>query len=153
MQRPHSRKLRFNATGLYVRRRQPSNFLVCREALLVEPTCVQALYNIGLVSREIDDFETALSSFYKLNNMLTNNVQVLTQLASIYESIKDYGQANDLYLQASSLFATFSIVLYTPFGVHTFKILRPLIRQFCSSSPKSQIAKIIDRKPINTTSM
>jgi intraflagellar transport protein 88 len=35
--------------------------------------------------------------------MLINNAQVITQLASIYESIEDSAQALELYSQASSL--------------------------------------------------
>lgn len=35
--------------------------------------------------------------------MLINNAQVVTQLASIYESIEDSAQALELYSQASSL--------------------------------------------------
>lgn len=54
-----------------------------REALQVEPSCIQAIYNTGLISRETGDIETALNSFYKLNNMLMNNAQVITQLASM----------------------------------------------------------------------
>lgn len=35
--------------------------------------------------------------------MLVNNVQVLTQLAAIYESTDDTAQAIDLYTQANNL--------------------------------------------------
>ncbi|KAI6182319.1 hypothetical protein M3Y97_00367200 [Aphelenchoides bicaudatus] len=67
-----------------------------KEALQVEPSCIQAIYNTGLISREIGDFEGALSSFYKLNNMLMNNAQVLTQLASIAQALELYSQASSL---------------------------------------------------------
>ncbi|KAI6178743.1 hypothetical protein M3Y98_00534800 [Aphelenchoides besseyi] len=77
-----------------------------KEALQVEPSCIQAIYNIGLVSRKIDDWESAKNSFYKLNNMLINNVQVLTQLALLYEENKEYEQARDFYNQASTLAPT-----------------------------------------------
>ena len=65
---------------LYPSRTEATSF---REALQVESSCIQAVYNLGIVSRESGDPEGALSNFYKLNNMLRNNVQVLTQLASL----------------------------------------------------------------------
>jgi tetratricopeptide (TPR) repeat protein len=44
---------------------------------------VQALYNLGLANKRLGDYEAALQSFYKLHNMLLNNVQVFCQLASM----------------------------------------------------------------------
>lgn len=47
--------------------------------------------------------EEAKKYFYKLNDMLLNNVQVLIQLASIYELQNDSAQAIELYTQANNL--------------------------------------------------
>ncbi|KAI6234411.1 hypothetical protein M3Y99_00791700 [Aphelenchoides fujianensis] len=92
-----------NRGNIYFLTGEPKLALQCyKEALQVEPSCIQAIYNTGLVCRELNDFEAALTSFYKLNNMLVNNVQVLTQLASLYESIADWEQARELYNQASN---------------------------------------------------
>ncbi|KAK5981107.1 OSM-5 [Trichostrongylus colubriformis] len=74
-----------------------------REALNNDAGCVQALYNMGLVCRQQGNVEQALECFYKLHNILLNNVQVLCQLASIYESLEDTAQAIELYSQANSL--------------------------------------------------
>ena len=54
-----------------------------REALSNDAACVQALYNMGLVCRRQEKVEQALDCFYKLNNILLNNVQVICQLAAM----------------------------------------------------------------------
>ncbi|RCN30846.1 tetratricopeptide repeat protein [Ancylostoma caninum] len=54
-----------------------------REALSNDAGCVQALYNLGLVCRQQGNVEQALECFYKLHNILLNNVQVLCQLAAM----------------------------------------------------------------------
>ncbi|VDM53173.1 unnamed protein product [Angiostrongylus costaricensis] len=64
---------------------------------------IEALYNMGLVCRQLGNVEQALEFFYRLHNILLNNVQVLCQLASIYESLEDTAQAIELYSQANSL--------------------------------------------------
>ncbi|KAI1731152.1 tetratricopeptide repeat domain-containing protein [Ditylenchus destructor] len=82
-----------------------------KEALQVEASCVQAIYNFGLVCRQLGDLEEAKRCFFKLNEMLLNNVQVLTQLAAIYEQQEDTAQAIDLYTQASNLAPTDPAIL------------------------------------------
>ncbi|VDN38210.1 unnamed protein product [Gongylonema pulchrum] len=46
-------------------------------------SCVQALYNLGYVYRLQGKLEAALECFYKLQNILLNNVEVLCQLAAM----------------------------------------------------------------------
>ncbi|KAI1722263.1 tetratricopeptide repeat domain-containing protein [Ditylenchus destructor] len=82
-----------------------------KEALQVEASCVQAIYNFGLVCRHLGDLEEAKRCFFKLNEMLLNNVQVLTQLAAIYEQQEDTAQAIDLFTQASNLAPTDPAIL------------------------------------------
>ncbi|CAD5208513.1 unnamed protein product [Bursaphelenchus xylophilus] len=82
-----------------------------REALQIEPACIQALFNLGLLSKETNDLETAINSYYKLRSILPNNVQVLIQLASLYEG-SDKQQAIDFYSDASSLAPNDPAILY-----------------------------------------
>ncbi|CAJ0948651.1 unnamed protein product, partial [Mesorhabditis belari] len=82
-----------------------------KEALANDSTCVQALYNLGLVQRQLGNVEQALECFFKLHNMLLNNVQVLCQLAAIYETLEDTAQAIELYSQANSLAPTDPAIL------------------------------------------
>ena len=55
-----------------------------REALQIEASCVQATYNLGLVNLKLNELEEAKRCFFKLNDMLVNNVQTLVQLAQMY---------------------------------------------------------------------
>lgn len=64
-----------------------------------------------MVSRHLGELEEAKRNFFKLNEMLLNNVQVLTQLAAIYESTEDTAQAIDLYTQANNLEPTDPAIL------------------------------------------
>lgn len=73
-----------NRGNIYQAQGEPELALQCyREALQVEPTCVQALFNAGLLCRQLNDPDAAFQHFYKLRNMLGNNVQVLIQLADL----------------------------------------------------------------------
>lgn len=72
----------------------------------MEASCVHAIYNLGLVAKDTGELEEAKKHFYKLNEILLNNVEVLTQLASIYELQDDVAQAIELYTQANSLSPT-----------------------------------------------
>ncbi|KAK6730670.1 hypothetical protein RB195_007255 [Necator americanus] len=87
----------------YLRGDYDKAYVNFREALSNDASCVQALYNLGLVCRQQGNVEQALECFYKLHNILLNNVQVLCQLAAIYESLEDTAQAIELYSQANSL--------------------------------------------------
>ncbi|GMR61673.1 hypothetical protein PMAYCL1PPCAC_31868 [Pristionchus mayeri] len=90
----------------------PTKAILCmQEALQNDALCMQALYNLGLIYKKGHNLESALDYFYKLNNMLRNNVQVLCQLASIYEFMEDSGQAIELYSQANSLAPTDPAIL------------------------------------------
>ncbi|GMT29246.1 hypothetical protein PFISCL1PPCAC_20543, partial [Pristionchus fissidentatus] len=80
--------------------------LCMQEALDNDALCMQALYNLGLIHKKAHNLENALDCFYKLDKMLRNNVQVVCQLASIYEFMEDSGQAIELYSQANSLAPT-----------------------------------------------
>uniref|UniRef100_A0A914Y0Y0 Intraflagellar transport protein 88 n=1 Tax=Panagrolaimus superbus TaxID=310955 RepID=A0A914Y0Y0_9BILA len=68
-----------------------------KEALQVESSCIQALFNLGIVSKEQGDFEQALKIFYKLQEILRDDPQVICQLAGIYEALEDTAQAVELY--------------------------------------------------------
>lgn len=54
-----------------------------REALSNEPSCIEGLYNMGLVCKHLGNMEQSLDCFYKLHSILLNNVQVLCQIGSM----------------------------------------------------------------------
>ncbi len=66
-----------------------------REALQDDPTCVEALYNFGLVAKQMDRLDEALDAFYKIHAMLRNNVLVMYQMMDIYERMDDPSQSQD----------------------------------------------------------
>ncbi|CAD5205686.1 unnamed protein product [Bursaphelenchus okinawaensis] len=109
---------RYNANALvnrgnvyYLQGNHKSAIQCYREALQVEPACIQAIFNLGLIGKETNDLETAINSFYKLNSILPNNIQVLLQLASLYEG-SDKQQALHFYADASSLAPNDPAILY-----------------------------------------
>lgn len=72
------------------------------EAIGVEADCVEAIYNLGLVNRRLEEtradagYET-LQAFEKLQNIMNNAPEVLFQIGSIYERAEDYQQAIKWY--------------------------------------------------------
>ncbi len=69
-----------------------------REALQDDPTCVEALYNFGLVAKQLDRLDEALDAFYKIHAILRNNVLVMYQMMDIYERMDDPAQSHDWYV-------------------------------------------------------
>jgi intraflagellar transport protein 88 len=72
------------------------------EAIGVEADCVEAIYNLGLVNRRLEEtradagYET-LQAFEKLQSIMNNAPEVLFQIGSIYERAEDYQQAIKWY--------------------------------------------------------
>lgn len=82
-----------------------------KEAMQIE-TSIQAIYNLGMVSKQLNDLEEAKRCFFKLNGMLANNVQILIQLAEIYELQGQKAQSMELYTQANNLSPTDPAILF-----------------------------------------
>lgn len=55
-----------------------------QEALSVEATCSEALYNLGLVYKKLVDYSSALSCFTKLHTIFKGLPQVLYQIGDMY---------------------------------------------------------------------
>lgn len=66
-----------------------------REALSVEATCSQALYNLGLVHKKLAHTQEALECFLKLHTILKNSPQVIWHLADLYDHVHDFDQATE----------------------------------------------------------
>lgn len=66
-----------------------------REALSVEATCSQALYNLGLVYKKLGRTQDALDSFLKLHTILKNSPEVMWHLGDIYDKVDDFDQATE----------------------------------------------------------
>lgn len=55
-----------------------------QEALSVEATCTEALYNLGLTYKRLGDLNSAFECFTKLQTIFKNLPQVLYQIANMY---------------------------------------------------------------------
>lgn len=69
------------------------------EALNIEASCIEALYNLGLCNKKLGKYEDALDCFHKLHLMLPNSSEVICQLASIYEINNNNSEALEWYHQ------------------------------------------------------
>ena len=50
------------------------------EAIASEADCVEAIYNLGLVSKALGNLEDALTAFKKLNSVLTGDAAAMFQV-------------------------------------------------------------------------
>ena len=64
-----------------------------QEALNVEATCCEALYNLGLVQKKLGRTNDALNSFLKLHTILKNSSQIMWHLADIYDKMDDFNHS------------------------------------------------------------
>lgn len=54
-----------------------------KEALNVEASCVEALYNLGLTKKMLNCQEEALDCFLKLHGIIRNDPMILVQIAEL----------------------------------------------------------------------
>ncbi|KAK8876465.1 Intraflagellar transport protein 88 [Tritrichomonas musculus] len=65
------------------------------EAIGVEADCVEALYNLGLVSKFIGAYDEALQVFEKLNRIIPKAPEVLYEIADCYDKLGIIASAID----------------------------------------------------------
>ena len=53
------------------------------DALKIDASCVEALYNLGLTYSKIGMYEQALDQFFKLHAMQRSNTQIYAKMAEI----------------------------------------------------------------------
>lgn len=53
------------------------------EAIASEADCVEAIYNLGLVSKSLGNLEDALTAFKKLNSILTDDAAAMFQVVEL----------------------------------------------------------------------
>lgn len=70
-------------------------------ALDLDSTSFEALYNLGLIWKHFNEYETALSYFRKLNMTAVHEThpQVIYQIGNLFEKIDDKSAALEFYLQ------------------------------------------------------
>ncbi|KAF4651238.1 hypothetical protein FOZ61_010637 [Perkinsus olseni] len=65
------------------------------EAIGVAAHCLEAIYNLGLVSKNACAYDEALVAFNKLHQITKSNCDVLWQLGDIYEKMGDHAKAHE----------------------------------------------------------
>ncbi|XP_014674205.1 PREDICTED: intraflagellar transport protein 88 homolog [Priapulus caudatus] len=83
------------------------------DALNNEASCVEALYNLGLVYKKLSRKEESMDCFYKLHAILRNHPEVMFQIAKLYEQLDDPDQAMEWYMQLVGVVPSDPTVLKT----------------------------------------
>jgi intraflagellar transport protein 88 len=82
-----------------------------QEALQVDSSCTEALYNLGLLYKKLSRLEEALECFLKLHAILRNSSQVMYQIAHVYELMMDVTNATEWFMQLVSVVPTDPAIL------------------------------------------
>eukprot|EP01061_Rhynchopus_euleeides_P019978 TRINITY_DN32714_c0_g1_i1.p1 TRINITY_DN32714_c0_g1~~TRINITY_DN32714_c0_g1_i1.p1 ORF type:complete len:752 (+),score=345.02 TRINITY_DN32714_c0_g1_i1:306-2258(+) len=69
------------------------------EALSVEADCIEAIYNLGLATKALHQFEESLRVFKRLQTMI-DSVEVIYQLANLYDLIGRHDMAVEWFRKA-----------------------------------------------------
>jgi len=59
------------------------------EAIGVEATCVEAIYNLGLANKRLGNLHEALQAFEKLHSIIPNAPEVIYEIAHIHDTLND----------------------------------------------------------------
>ncbi|XP_054278249.1 intraflagellar transport protein 88 homolog [Macrosteles quadrilineatus] len=81
-------------------------------ALDNDTSCTEALYNLGLVNKQMGLFEDSLDCFLKLHAIVNHHPQVLYQLAHLHELVGDVDQSVEWFLQLLGIIPTDAGVLH-----------------------------------------
>jgi len=84
------------------------------KALSAEPDCIQAIYNIGLVTKtpELSQYQESLQTFQRLHSIIPESVEVIYQIADVYRLLGDNDAAADWYNRLITRVPTDPGVLY-----------------------------------------
>ncbi|MBI2265450.1 MAG: tetratricopeptide repeat protein [Armatimonadetes bacterium] len=74
-----------------------------REALRINPTYTEALFNMGLAYSEMGDLDQALAAYQQLLRIDSGMLQAHASLASLYEKRGDLSQALAEFRQAAQI--------------------------------------------------
>nr|CAB3255439.1 intraflagellar transport protein 88 homolog [Phallusia mammillata] len=85
--------------------------MLYKEALENDSTCHEALYNLGLVYKKLNNLDQSLDCFTKLHSIVRNNSQVMLHISILYEMMEDYSQAMEWLMQCSGVTHTDANVL------------------------------------------
>ena len=70
------------------------------DALKIDASCVEALYNLGLTYNKLGMHEQALDKFHKFQAMQFSNTHIYSKIAEVHTKKGEYDQAEDWYMKA-----------------------------------------------------
>ena len=73
------------------------------EALNVESSCTEALFNLGLVFKRAGRLEESLECFLKLHAILRSSPEVLYHIGSLYDALGELSRASEWYQKLLSV--------------------------------------------------
>merc|ERR1719224_161081 len=60
-----------------------------QEAMGAEADCLEAIYNLGVVNKRLGEHPTALGLFEKLHAIIPNSIEVMWQIADLFDQSGD----------------------------------------------------------------
>lgn len=67
------------------------------EAIGVEADCVEAIYNLGLANKRLNNYQDALQAFKKLHRIIPKDPQVIYHIGNLFDLIGDIAQAEEWF--------------------------------------------------------
>ncbi|XP_039257756.2 intraflagellar transport protein 88 homolog [Styela clava] len=77
-----------------------------KEALENDSSCHEALFNLGLLYKQRQRLDESLDCFLKLHNIMRHDSQVMYHIASLYEHMEDWSQAQEWLMQCVGIAST-----------------------------------------------
>lgn len=114
------------------------------EALEIDPTAFEALYNLGLVCKKMRDFTSALNYFRKIYSTVSNchHPHVIYQMGNVYELLNDNSGATEWYTQLLGLVNTDPGVFQKIADMHEADGDRQMAFQYQSESYRAYPANL-----------
>jgi intraflagellar transport protein 88 len=67
------------------------------EAIGIEADCIEALYNLAFVNKQMNQVTEAIAALEKLRSIQVQSPEIIYQIASVYEISTDYKSAIKWY--------------------------------------------------------
>ncbi|EGD80416.1 hypothetical protein PTSG_11061 [Salpingoeca rosetta] len=87
----------------FMRKRLEEAQELYQEALAIDSSCSEALFNLGLVHRDLGNLEDALEYFHRVNLLVPDTPEVVAAIAALNEQLDDTDQACEWYNTLISL--------------------------------------------------
>ena len=73
------------------------------DGLLYDPSCIEGMYNLGLVNQHLKIYDEALEAFEKVIKFTPNNADAIYQMGKTFEKMGESEKAVSWYLKSLSI--------------------------------------------------